>query len=174
MTMTVYAYSTDADDNVVRIVDADEDTFSFVEPIEAWDEPRLLRFAVTSNPAPMREWNPLFEIHPPHLDGFLVAKRGQFLLTPLPNHLFQRDNSAWVYGGVSINPMAKPARKRKTINSRVVYNFHPMFRDAEFDVLYGNDSLAHEPATIEGGDVTVIGNRAVMIGMGERTTPQGV
>jgi len=59
-------------------------TGSFVEPIEVWDEPRLLRFAVTSNPAPMQEWNPLFEIHPPHLDGFLVSKRGQFLLTPLP------------------------------------------------------------------------------------------
>jgi uncharacterized membrane protein YhaH (DUF805 family) len=57
----------------------------FVEPIEVWDEPRLLRFAVTSNPAPMKEWNPLFEIHPPHLDGFLVSKQGQFLLTPLPD-----------------------------------------------------------------------------------------
>ena len=53
-----------------------------------------------------------------------------FLLRPLPNHLFQRDNSAWVYDGLSINPMAKPARKRETFNSRVVYNFHPMFRDA--------------------------------------------
>jgi arginine deiminase len=49
-----------------------------------------------------------------------------------------------------------------------------MFRDAQIPFLYGNDSLAHEPATIEGGDVTVIGNRAVMIGMGERSTPQGV
>jgi arginine deiminase len=97
-----------------------------------------------------------------------------FLLRPLPNHLFQRDNSAWVYDGLSINPMAKPARQRETINSRVVYNFHPMFRSAEFAFLYGNDSRSHEPATIEGGDVTVIGNRAVMIGMGERSTPQGV
>jgi hypothetical protein len=58
-------------------------TGAFVEPIEVWDEPRLLRFAVTSNPAPMREWNPLFEIHPPHLEGFFVSKRGQFELTPL-------------------------------------------------------------------------------------------
>jgi hypothetical protein len=63
--------------------------------------------------------------------------------------------------------------KRETLNSRVIYNFHPMFRDAEFTYLYGNDSLAHEPATVEGGDVTVIGNRSVMIGMGERSTPQG-
>jgi arginine deiminase len=97
-----------------------------------------------------------------------------FLLSPLPNHLFQRDNSAWIYGGVSVNPMSKPARKRETINTRVVYNFHPMFRSADFTFLYGNDSLSHEPATIEGGDIAVIGNRAVMIGMGERTTPQGV
>lgn len=97
-----------------------------------------------------------------------------FLLTPLPNHLFQRDNSAWIYGGVSINPMSKPARKRETINSQVVYNYHPMFRDSEFTFLYGNDSLQHEPATVEGGDITVIGNGAVMIGMGERTSPQGV
>ncbi|GAC1465738.1 MAG: hypothetical protein NVSMB9_05630 [Isosphaeraceae bacterium] len=59
-------------------------TGAFVEPIEVWDEPHLLRFSVTSNPSPMQEWNPLFEIHPPHLDGFLVSKRGQFELTPLP------------------------------------------------------------------------------------------
>jgi arginine deiminase len=97
-----------------------------------------------------------------------------FLLTPLPNHLFQRDNSAWMYGGVSVNPMSKQARKRETINSQVMYNFHPMFRDEDFTFLYGNDALVHEPATIEGGDITVIGNGAVMIGMGERTSPQGV
>ena len=59
-------------------------TGAFVEPIEVWDEPRLLRFNVTGNPPPMREWNPLFEIHPPHLDGFLVSKNGEFRLTPLP------------------------------------------------------------------------------------------
>ena len=101
-------------------------------------------------------------------------REDDFLLRPLPNHLFQRDNSAWIYDGLSINPMAKPARKRETINSRVVYNFHPMFTDAGVRFLYGNDSLSHEPATIEGGDVTVIGNRAVMVGMGERTTAQGI
>ena len=97
-----------------------------------------------------------------------------FLLRPLPNHLFQRDNSAWIYDGLSINPMAKPARVRETINSRVIYNFHPRFRDAGMRMLYGNDSLVHAPATIEGGDIAVLGHGTVMIGMGERTTPQGV
>ena len=50
-----------------------------------------------------------------------------FVLTPLPNHLFQRDNSAWVYGGVSVHPMTMPARKRETVHSQAIYNFHPMF-----------------------------------------------
>ncbi len=109
---------------------------------------------------------------PSLLMDYLAAD--DFVLRPLPNHLFQRDNSAWVYDGVSINPMAKHARQRETINSRVVYNFHPMFRDVPVNFLYGNDSFAHETATIEGGDITVIGHRAVMIGMGERSTPQGI
>src|SRR5215510_13271004 len=96
-----------------------------------------------------------------------------FLLAPLPNHLFQRDNSAWVYGAVSINPMAKRARRRETINSRLMYNFHPMFRAEPLRFLYGNDSLSHDPATVEGGDILVVGNGVVTIGMGERTSPQG-
>ena len=97
-----------------------------------------------------------------------------FLLTPLPNHLFQRDNSAFVYDGLSVNPMTMAARKRETINSRTVWNFHPMFAAAGLHFYYGNDGENHEPATVEGGDILVIGNGAVMIGMGERTTPQGI
>jgi len=97
-----------------------------------------------------------------------------FLLTPLPNHLFQRDNAAFAYDGLSINPMAKPARRRETINSRLVFDFHPVFADEGVRKLYGDDSLDHDRATLEGGDITVIGNRAVMVGMGERSTPQGV
>jgi arginine deiminase len=98
-----------------------------------------------------------------------------FVLPPLPNHLFQRDNSAWVYEGVSVNPMAKPARKRETVHSRIVYNFHPMFvaEREKFAFYYGNDDVLHEPATCEGGDILVIGNGTVMVGLGERTTPQG-
>ena len=103
-----------------------------------------------------------------------TARPDDFVLPPLPNHLFQRDNSAWMYGAVSVNPMAKEARQRETLNSRVVYNFHPMFSAAPPTFLYGNDSAGHLPATVEGGDIAVLGHRAVMIGMGERTTPQGV
>jgi arginine deiminase len=99
---------------------------------------------------------------------------GDFLLPPLPNHLFQRDNSAWVYDGLSVNPMSKLARKRETFNSRTVWNFHPLFRDAGLHFYYGNDDEPHDPANVEGGDILVVGNGTVMIGMGERTTPQGI
>ncbi len=102
-----------------------------------------------------------------------TLRTDDFLLAPLPNHLFQRDNSCWVYGGVSINPMAKPARERETLHSRAIYRFHPMFADAEFVTYLGDDDLNHLPATLEGGDVHVTGNGTVMIGMGERTSPMG-
>ncbi|HEX5295826.1 MAG TPA: arginine deiminase [Streptosporangiaceae bacterium] len=94
-----------------------------------------------------------------------------FVLPPLPNHLFQRDNSCWIYQGVSVNPMAKPARQRETLHSRAVYRFHPMFAGADFVRYYGDDDANHQPATVEGGDVHVLGYGAVMIGMGERSTP---
>ena len=97
-----------------------------------------------------------------------------FLLTPLPNHLFPRDNSAWVYGGVSINTMAKTARQRETLHMRAIYRFHPMFSSASFHTWLGGDDVDHQPASIEGGDVHVLGNGAVIVGMGERTTPMAV
>jgi len=96
-----------------------------------------------------------------------------FVLTPLPNHLFQRDNTAFAYSGLTVNPMAKAARKRETINSRAIWNFHPEFsQDLHF--YYGNDDDDHGAATVEGGDILIVGNGTVMIGMGERTTPQGI
>ena len=97
-----------------------------------------------------------------------------FVLPPLPNTLFQRDNSAWIYSGVSVNPMAMPARQRESIHSRAVYRFHPLFADAGFPVFYGGDDADHQPATLEGGDIHVLGRGAVLIGMGERSTPMGV
>ena len=60
-------------------------TGTFVEPIEIWDEPRLLKFSVIATPPPMEEWTPYDEIHPPHLDGFFESEGGQFLLQPLAN-----------------------------------------------------------------------------------------
>jgi hypothetical protein len=59
-------------------------TGAFVEPIKVWDEPRLLRFDVRSQPRVMDEWSP-YNLRPPHLENYLVSLEGQFLLTELPN-----------------------------------------------------------------------------------------
>ena len=116
------------------------------------------------------------DLHParPHSLTWDVLHADDFVLPPLPNHLYQRDASCWVYGGVSVNPMAKPARQRETLHSRAIYRYHPMFATERF-VFYTRDEYdSHQPASIEGGDVHVLGNGAVMIGMGERTTPMAV
>ncbi len=103
-----------------------------------------------------------------------MMRADDFLLPPLPNHLFQRDNSCWIYGGVSVNPMAKPARRRETLHSQAIYRYHPMFAGADFVTYYGDDDALHLPASVEGGDVHVLGHGSVLIGMGERTTPMAV
>lgn len=97
-----------------------------------------------------------------------------FIIEPLPNHLFTRDTSCWVYGGVSINPMAKPARQRETNHLRAIYRWHPTFAGEDFIKYFGDEEKIYDNSTIEGGDVLVIGKGAVLIGMSERTTPQGV
>jgi arginine deiminase len=96
------------------------------------------------------------------------------LLPPLPNFLFQRDPSCWIYDGYTLNPMTKPARKPETMLMEAIYTFHPMFAEARAPVWLGGTDEDWGNCHVEGGDVQPIGNGAVMIGMGERTTPQAV
>ncbi|EGU41698.1 arginine deiminase [Vibrio ichthyoenteri ATCC 700023] len=97
-----------------------------------------------------------------------------FAIEPLPNHLFTRDTSCWIYGGVSLNPMMMPARQRETNHLRAIYHWHPVFAGQDFIKYFGDEDLHYDNANIEGGDVLVIGKGAVLIGMSERTTAQGV
>jgi arginine deiminase len=116
------------------------------------------------------------DLHPlrPHSLKWDMLSADDFVLPPLPNHLFPRDNSCWVYGGVSVNPMAKAARQRETLHMRAIYRYHPMFAGGGFARYYGDDDASHQPATVEGGDVHVVGHETVLIGTGERTTPMAV
>jgi arginine deiminase len=100
-----------------------------------------------------------------------VARRDGFVLAPLPNHLFTRDTSAWVYQGVTVHAMAKPARRREAVHLEAIYRHHPTFAGTPHETW--SDGLGGPPH-LEGGDVLVIGNGAVLIGMGERTRPAGV
>lgn len=104
-----------------------------------------------------------------------------FILPPLPNSVFTRDSSSWVYDGVTLNTMASEARHRETINVALIYRYHPLFREAGVRRLFP----AHDPleqleaqdfgqATLEGGDLLPIGNRTVLVGWSERTSGRAI
>ena len=97
-----------------------------------------------------------------------------FVIAPLPNQLFMRDTSAWIYGGVSINHMYWPARQHETLNLEAVYRFHPRFRSADFPIWFGGFDHDWGSASIEGGDIMPVGDGVVLIGQGERTTARAV
>jgi arginine deiminase len=97
-----------------------------------------------------------------------------FVIAPLPNQLFMRDTSAWIYGGVSINHMFWPARQHETLNLEAVYRFHPRFRDAGFQIWFGGFDHDWGTASIEGGDIMPVGDGVVLVGQGERTTARAV
>jgi arginine deiminase len=109
---------------------------------------------------------------PSSLFGSYLGRHG-FILPPLPNALFTRDNSAWIYGGVSVNPMYWPARRPETLLNTAIYKFHPKFA-GKVTVHWGDPTLEHGLATVEGGDIMPVGNGTVLVGMGERSSPQGV
>jgi arginine deiminase len=101
---------------------------------------------------------------------------GFFVLPPVPNTLFQRDPSCWIFNGVTVNPMFWPARRREALNMLTIYRYHPMFKDAKFNFWYPPQNEHHGfsiqdfgRASLEGGDVQPIGNGTVAIGMSERT-----
>lgn len=98
----------------------------------------------------------------------------EFVIPPIPNTLFQRDPSCWIYGGVTCNPMYWPARRAETLIQRAVYKFHPAFKGGDFKIWWGDSDEPFANSTMEGGDVMPIGNGIVLIGMGERTTYQAV
>jgi arginine deiminase len=98
----------------------------------------------------------------------------EFLLRPIPNTLFQRDPSCWIYNGVTCNPMYWPARKPESLLQRAVYKYHPMFKGGDFHIWWGDSDEDYGSSTLEGGDVMPIGKGIVLIGMGERSTRQSV
>ncbi len=97
-----------------------------------------------------------------------------FLFPPLPNTQFTRDTTCWIYGGVTLNPMYWPARRQETLLTTAIYKFHPEFTQAEFKVWYGDPTVDHGNASLEGGDVMPIGKGVVLIGMGERSSRQAI
>jgi arginine deiminase len=103
-----------------------------------------------------------------------ALRPADFVLRPLPNTLFMRDTSAWIYGGVSINSMFWPARQHETLNLEAVYRFHPRFRDAGFEIWFGGADHDWGSASLEGGDIMPVGDGVVLVGQGERSNAAAV
>jgi arginine deiminase len=98
----------------------------------------------------------------------------EYLLPPLPNTLYTRDTTCWIYGGVTLNPLYWPVRREETLLTTAIYRFHPAFADEEIRVWWGDPDQDFGQATLEGGDVMPVGNGVVLIGMSERTSRQGI
>ena len=102
-----------------------------------------------------------------------AAGATEYLLPPLPNTLYTRDTTCWIYGGVTLNPLYWPARHEETILTTAIYKFHPDFA-GKVNVWWGDPTKDHGMATLEGGDVMPIGKGNVLIGMSERTSRQAI
>ena len=109
--------------------------------------------------------------------GYLALARdsrgvGEYLMPPLPNTLYTRDTTCWIYGGVTLNPLYWPARRGETLLMKAIYTFHPDFIGAR--TWWGDPEQDWGIATLEGGDVMPIGNGTVLVGMSERTSRQAI
>lgn len=96
----------------------------------------------------------------------------EYLMPPLPNTLYTRDTTCWLYGGVTMNPLYWPARHGETLLMKAIYTFHPDFMGST--VWWGDPELDWGQATFEGGDIMPVGNGVVLMGMSERTSRQAI
>ena len=97
----------------------------------------------------------------------------EYLLPPLPNTLYTRDTTCWIYGGVTINSLFWKARHEEPILAAAIYRYHPDFA-GRVKVWWGDPTADWGMATFEGGDVMPIGKGNVLIGMSERTSRQAI
>jgi len=106
-------------------------------------------------------------------EGLVAALHGpdDFVLAPIPNTVFMRDSSVWVGDGVILNPMNRIVRRRETALLKLVYQHHPLFAGAP--IWFGDRPGDHFPASVEGGDILVVGERGLAVGISERTSPSG-
>jgi arginine deiminase len=109
--------------------------------------------------------------------GYLALAREstgvpEYLMPPLPNTLYTRDTTCWLYGGLTLNPLYWPARHDETLLMKAIYEFHPDFVGST--VWWGDPEREWGLATLEGGDVMPVGNGVVLVGMSERSSRQAI
>jgi arginine deiminase len=143
-----------------------EDTRAYLETLDPATLARFLVGGLSTRDLP-GEFRP----------GYLALARessgvNEYLMPPLPNTLYTRDTTCWIYGGVTLNPLFWPARHDETLLMKAIYEFHPDFVGST--VWWGDPERDWSQATLEGGDVLVAGNGVVLIGMSERSSRQAI
>ena len=143
------------------------ETRAFLDGLDPRELARYLIGGLTSADLPP-------EFRPPYI-ALTREKTGvrDYLMPPLPNTLYTRDTTCWIYGGVTLNPLYWPARHDETLLMKAVYSFHPDFA-GQVNVWWGDPEQRWGLATLEGGDVMPVGNGVVLIGMSERSSRQAI
>jgi len=100
--------------------------------------------------------------------GDMVKNPYPFYLDPIPNMYFQRDPFAAIGRGISLNVMANETRNRETIFAKYIFNYHPRFKDTP---RWYNRDKTHP---IEGGDILVLSDKVVAVGISDRTAPNAI
>jgi len=95
-----------------------------------------------------------------------------FILPPLPNHLFPRDASCWIGRGVTINSMYFRSRRAETLNLIAIYKFHPIFKREIIPLWYGDDDIPLPP--LSGGDILVLNEKTILIGLSRQTSAEAI
>lgn len=145
-----------------------DETRSFLESLEARQLAEFLIGGLSPFDLPHRNGNAYLKMVQD------AAGYTEFLLPPLPNTLYTRDTTCWIYGGVTMNALYYQARQEETLLYAAIYKFHPDFAQAHIQIWWGNPDEDHGSATLEGGDVMPIGKGNVLIGMSERTSRQAI
>ena len=154
-----------------RRVRPEEVTLMFADPLKAW----LTEMPADELATRLTGGVTVQEL-PDEIESVIgrALRASDFVLPPLPNQLFTRDTSAWLFGGVSLNPMFWPARQLETLNVEAIYRFHPRVRDAGFPIWFGGADHDWGLARLEGGDMMPAGDGVVLVGLGERSTARAV
>jgi len=93
-----------------------------------------------------------------------------FVLDPMPNLYFTRDPFAIIGSGVSINKMYTTTRRRESIYGEYIFKYHDIYGDDEIPIYYNR----YNKATIEGGDIIILNDEIIAVGISQRTHPAGI
>lgn len=89
---------------------------------------------------------------------------------PMPNLYFTRDQGACVGDGVSIHRMSTAARRREALLLKYMFRYDSSFAPEGTNIWYDYD----QAYSMEGGDVLVLSDEIVAIGLSQRTTVAGI